>query len=113
MFKTLHAKLVAVLVCFAIVMALMFLVVTRHLDTLRSQELHQKLYRTLASQLVQDQILPDSENLDSLQIQQVFDRLRVINPRIDVYLLDDNGKIIASSVRTRIIRNTVNLDPLK
>jgi len=112
-FKALHRKLVAVLVFFAITMALMFLVVTRHLDTMRSQELHQKLYRTLASQLVQDQLLPESENLDSLRIQQVFDRLRVINPRIDVYLLDDDGKIVASSVRTRIIRNTVDLGPIR
>ena len=41
MFKTLYAKLVAVLVCFAVVMALMFLVVTRHLEMARNQELHQ------------------------------------------------------------------------
>ena len=113
MFKTLNGKLVGVLVCFAIVMALLFLVVMRQLDMARSQELHQKLYRTLASQLVSEQILPESEALDSLRIQHVFERLRVINPRIDVYLLDANGKILSSSGRTKIQRNTVNLQPLR
>lgn len=113
MFKTLYGKLVAVLVCFALIMAGMFLVVTRHLDMKRSQELHQKLYRTLAAQLVHDHILLDSENLDSLRIQQVFDKLRLINPRIDVYLLDGSGKIVASSVRTRIVRDQVSVEPLR
>ena len=113
MFKTLYAKLVAVLVCFAVVMALMFLVVTRHLEMARNQELHQKLYRTLATQLVSEQILPESEDLDSLQIQRVFDRLRVINPRIDVYLLDANGRILAASGRTKTRRNSVDLQPLR
>ncbi|HTD91171.1 MAG TPA: ATP-binding protein [Burkholderiales bacterium] len=113
MFKTLNAKLLGMLVCFAVVMALLFLVVMRHLDTTRNQELHQKLYRSLASQLVSEHILPQSEAADSLQIQRVFDRLRVINPRIDVYLLDAGGKILASSGRTKTLRSTVNLQPVK
>jgi len=113
MFKTLNGKLQGVLVCFAIVMALFFLVVMRHLDTARNQELHQNLYRTLASQLVSENILPPSEDTDSEQIQRVFDRLRVINPRIDVYLLDAKGKILTSSVRTKILRNTVKLQPVR
>ena len=74
MFKTLNARLLGVLVCFAIAMAILFLVVMRHLDTARNQELHQKLYRTLASQLVSENILPASEDTDSEQIQRVFDR---------------------------------------
>ncbi len=56
MFNTLSKRLLAVLVCFAVGMAFLFLVVMRHLDTSRNQELHQKLYRTLASQLVSDSV---------------------------------------------------------
>lgn len=111
--KTLYGKLVAVLVCTAIMMALMFLVVMRHLDMARSQELNQRLYRTLASALVNEQILAESDPLDFNGIQKVFDRLRIINPRIDVYLLDENGNIITSSGKTEIRRNFVNLQPIQ
>jgi two-component system OmpR family sensor kinase len=112
-FKTLYAKLVAVLVCFAIVMAIMFLVVMRHLEMVRSQELHQKLYRTLAGELVREQILPEADGLDSLGIQKIFGRLRIINPRIDVYLLDEKGNIVASSGKTAVKRGAVDLQPIQ
>lgn len=113
MFKTLYARVVAVLVCFAIVMAVMFLIVMRQLEMVRSQELHQKLYKTLAAQLVSEHILPQHEDLDPAQVQKIFDRLRVINPRIDVYLLDMQGKILASSGRTKPRHDTVDLRPVR
>ena len=113
MFKTLDRKLVAVLVCFALAMAAMFLFVMRELDMARNQELSQKLYRSLANQLVAEHVVSDEDSLDASRMQGVFDRLRVINPRIDVYLLAGDGKILASSVRTRVLREHVDLAPVK
>jgi signal transduction histidine kinase len=43
----------------------------------------------------------------------VFDRIRIVNPRIDVYLLDANGRVIAASVRDPIKREAVDLAPLR
>lgn len=113
MFKTLGSRFVTVLVLFAVAMAAMFLLVMRELDIARTQELHQKLYRSLARQLVDEHIVPDWGQPDAANAQAVFARLRVINPRIDVYLLDNAGKIVTSSVRTRVVREQVDLAPLK
>jgi two-component system OmpR family sensor kinase len=111
--STFHGKLVAVLVGFTVVMAAISLIVVHQLDRARGQEVNQRLYRTLASQLIRERFLPDN-HLDALStVQDVFDRLRIMNPRIDVYLLDTSGKILASSGRTATKRQSVNLQPIQ
>ena len=110
---TFHGKLAAVLVGFTLVMATMFLMVARHLDQARGQEVNQRLYRSLASRLVSERFLPESHEIDLNIAREVFDRLRIFNPRIDVYLLDKNGKILASSSKTSNRRQSVDLEPIQ
>lgn len=88
MLKTLYAKLLAVLVGLTVIMAVMFLIVIRHSDVARNQEINQKVYGNLASRLIHEEILAERDRADPSAVQQVFDRIRVVNPRIDVYLLD-------------------------
>jgi hypothetical protein len=52
--KSLYAKLLAVLIGLTVIMAAMFLVIIRHSDTARNQEINQKIYRGLASRLMDD-----------------------------------------------------------
>jgi signal transduction histidine kinase len=113
MLKTLYAKLLAVLVGLSVIMGGVFLVVIRHSDVARSQEINQKLYRNLAYRLIDEQILSERDSADPTAVQRVFDRLRVVNPRIDVYLLDSAGKVIAASVQDGLKRDNVDLDPIR
>src|SRR5205085_1268716 len=46
-------------------------------------------------------------------VQQVFDRIRVVNPRIDVYLLDEVGHVVAASGQNSLKRTTVDLGPVQ
>jgi two-component system, OmpR family, sensor kinase len=112
MMKTLYQKLVAVLACCVIVMFVIFFLVMNRLDMARSQELNQKLYRALASELVKDQFVPEKNELDASGLQRVFERLRKINPRIDVYLLDTEGNVITGSGKAEMKRGRVNLAPI-
>jgi signal transduction histidine kinase len=109
----LYARLLAVLVGLTILMAAMFLVVIRHSDTARIQETNQKLYRNLASRLIAEHILADHDSADPSAVQKVFDRIRVVNPRVDVYLLDDAGRVIAASGQNALKRATVDLAPIQ
>ena len=84
MLKTLYAKLIAVLVGLSVLMGAMFLIVIRHSDVARNQEINQKLYRNLAHRLIDEQILGERDSADPTAVQRVFDRIRVVNPRIDV-----------------------------
>ncbi|MGZ8262957.1 MAG: histidine kinase dimerization/phospho-acceptor domain-containing protein, partial [Burkholderiales bacterium] len=112
MLKTLYAKLLAVLVGLTLLMAVMFLTVIRHSDVARNQEINQKLYRNLASRLVADQII-QHDRANPAAVQQVFDRIRLVNPRIDVYLLDASGQVLAASGLNAVQRTTVDVVPIR
>ncbi|HKA39404.1 MAG TPA: ATP-binding protein [Burkholderiales bacterium] len=113
MFGSLYAKLVAVLAGIALVMSLAFVLVMRHSDTALRQEISQRAYRTYASQLVKEHIFP-KDRLDPSAFQSVFDHIKVVNPRIDAYLIDANGTILASSSRIGALkRKAVDLGPVQ
>ena len=112
MLNTLYAKLLAVLVGLSLIMAGIFLVVIRHSDVARNQEINQKLYRNLAHRLIDEQILGERESADLGGVQKLFDRIRIVNPRIDVYLLDRTGHVLAASVENGIKRDSVDLEPI-
>lgn len=111
--KSLYARLLAVLVGLTILMAVMFLIVIRHSDTARNQEINQKLYRNLASRLINEHILVEHDNADPSAVRKVFDRIRVVNPRIDVYLLDSAGSVIAASGQNALKRASIDINPIQ
>jgi len=111
--RTLYAKLLAVLVGLSVIMAIIFLVVIRHSDVARNQEINQNLYRNLAARLIDEQILPERDSADPSAVQKIFDRIRTVNPRIDVYLLDKNGRVVAASVENGLKRRAIDLEPVR
>jgi uncharacterized membrane protein affecting hemolysin expression len=113
-FNTLYGKLIAVLICLGVAMAVMFLMVIQYSDTMRRQKTNQVIYRTLAAQFVDEHVLPADPHADSTTLQRMFDRWRIINPRIDVYLLDENGRVLAYSGKDGVRkRDHVSLDPIR
>lgn len=112
MLKTLYAKLLAVLIGLTVVMAIIFLVVIRHSDVARNQEINQKLYRNLASRLIAEHIF-EEDRPNPAAVQQVFDRIRLVNPRVDVYLLDNGGQVVAASGLNAVQRPKVDVDRIR
>lgn len=111
--RSLYARLLAVLVGLTVLMAVMFLVIIRHSDTARNQEINQKLYRNLASRLINEHMLAEHDSADPSAVQKVFDRIRIVNPRIDVYLLDSAGSVIAASGQNALKRASIDLTPIR
>ena len=112
--NTLYAKLLAVLVGLTVILAVMFLVIIRYSDIGRNQEINQKVYGHLAARLVQDEILAGRDHADPGAVQKIFDRIRVVNPRIDVYLLDATGRIVAAAADTKSPQLArVDLEPIQ
>lgn len=110
--KSLYVRLVAVLVGLTVVMAALFLVVIRHSDTARNQEINQRLYRSLAARLIEEQIF-EEQTADPGAVARVFERIRLVNPRIDVYLLDQHGRVVAGSGQNALKRASVDLAPIQ
>lgn len=113
MLKTLYAKLLVVLVGLTVIMAAIFLVVIRHSDTARNQEINQTLYRNLAARMIDEQILSARDPADPSAVQAIFDRIRLVNPRIDVYLIDSSGHVITASVQNGLKRQTIDVEPIR
>jgi signal transduction histidine kinase len=111
--RSLYAKLLAVLAGLTVIMAVIFVAVIRHSDMARNQEINQKLYRSLASRLINEHILAEHDRADLGAVQRVFDRIRVVNPRIDVYLLDEAGHVVAASGQNALKRASVDLGPVR
>lgn len=114
MFRTLYSKLAAVmLVLFALVGVLMVTVVIFSTDMYR-QEVSQKLNRDLAQNLVKEKLLIKDKKINHAALEQVFHMLMVINPSIELYLLDPEGTILDySAAPGKVKRERVSLDPVK
>ncbi|WP_148861225.1 sensor histidine kinase [Marinobacter fonticola] len=74
---------------------------------------NQELNRDLARHLVSDRNLVDEGRLDQKALKTLFERYMTINPSIEIYLLDTEGKILAYSADPgKIKRNSVSMAPI-
>jgi signal transduction histidine kinase len=112
MLSRLYVKLVAVLVGFALIMAAAFVLVIRYSDNARRLEMSQRVYRTLAADFVRETVVPLSgDSTDYALFSEIFNRIKVINPRIDAYLVDATGAILAASERSGASRRDRRVNP--
>jgi two-component system OmpR family sensor kinase len=111
--KTLYARLALALLAILLLVGGLFFVAglasVRHfLD-----EVHQKLNRELAEHLVADSLPMENGEIRQEELEHIFHVLMVINPSIEVYLLDPEGQILAySAPKGIVVRRGVNLDPI-
>lgn len=85
--------------------------VTNHLH---GQQLQQELNRDLARQLVEEQLPLGRDGIRREALDSIFHQLMVINPDIEVYLLDPQGTILEYSAPPgRVRRDRVDLEPIE
>jgi two-component system, OmpR family, sensor kinase len=114
MFKTLYFKLAAVLVGIFCLIGVLYILLTLYATQMYFQEVNQKLNRTLAQNLAMEKILIKDGRVNQEALQEIFRMMMVVNPGIEVYLLDPNGSILAFSAPPgKMKRQTVSLSPIK
>lgn len=114
MFKNLYARLAAVLLALFLAIGILDILLTLYTTRMYFQEVNQKLNRTLAQHLVSEKILMKDGRVDEAALQNIFHMLMVVNPSIEVYLLDSSGKVLAFSAPPgKVIRQKISLKPLK
>jgi len=92
----------------------LFVFVTTQNATLYFDEANQRLHKNLAEQTVAEvQPLVDGE-VDTNAIQDIMHSMMVINPSVEVYLLDPNGEIITYVAPKKKIKvDRVPLQPIR
>lgn len=85
----------------------------------RSSKMHelevvQGLSRDLAQHIAHDTQLMDANGLKPDAVRQLFGQLMLVNPSVEVYLLDVNGKVIGDAApKDRMLRQQIDLRPIQ
>ncbi len=117
MLRTLHGRLSAVLLGALCLTVLLYVPLTLLATQRYLQETNQKLNRTLATHIAENlgsQNMLKKDARSRAQAMAEIRRLMVINPNIEVYLLDREGDILAySAAPGRVQRERVDVKPLQ
>lgn len=114
MFRTLYAKLAVALVLLLFAIGLFYAVLSTSLIDRHLRQANQHLHRDLAHNLVKDRNLVREGQIDEAALKQTFHDYMVINPSIEIYLLDPRGAILAFSADPgKVKRKHVSLEPIR
>jgi len=114
MFRSLYSKLAAVLTGLFCLVGLSFVVVTMFSTEMYQQEVNQRLNRKLAEHIVTQKLLMQNNRVNEGALEEIFHMLMVINPSIEIYLLDTEGNILAFSASPgKVKRKRVDLGPVR
>ncbi|MGD2056226.1 MAG: PDC sensor domain-containing protein [Gammaproteobacteria bacterium] len=92
-------------------MARNILVVEDNRDLAELVALH---LRDLAQHILAERLLLEDGNIDHAGLEHIFHMLMVINPRVELYLLDPEGRILAYSAPPgKVRRERIDLAPLQ
>lgn len=113
-FKTLYTKLSAALVFLLLCMGLIYGFSTLYATSGYLQNLNQEVNRNLAKNLVADRNLVQQDKIDQKALKNLFHDYMMVNPAIEIYLLDMSGKILAFSAEPdKVKRKHVSLAPIE
>jgi two-component system OmpR family sensor kinase len=111
--RTLYGRLAAVLLVLFLLAGLSSIAVARFAAEMYQQEVAQKLNHALAQHIVAERLPLQGSHVDEAALKDIFKMLMVINPSIEVYLLDAKGSILAfSAPPERVKRRSVALEPI-
>ena len=114
MFRSLYSKLAVGLAVLFLIVGLLFVGVTVFSTDMYQQEVNQKLNSNLAEQIVAAKILMQDGQVNETALKEIFHMLMVINPGIEIYLLDPEGSILTfSAPKGTVKRDRIDLAIVK
>ncbi|MFT5260692.1 MAG: two-component system OmpR family sensor kinase [Saprospiraceae bacterium] len=109
LFAKLAFGLLALLLSIGLIYGVLSAIVAKNYNRQVSQDLH----RSLADNLVQDKNLVKEGRLNEPALKETFRQYMVVNPSIEIYLLDLQGRIISYSADPGVVkRERVSLRPI-
>ena len=113
MLNSLYTKLVLVLFLLFIAIGALFLAAVMYTAPMYQQEVSQQLNRDLAMYIVNEHVLIEDGEILQDNLGALFHRAMIINPSLELYLLDANGEVMAHSMAPdKVKRKRVSLGPI-
>jgi signal transduction histidine kinase len=114
MFRTLYSKLATALLGLFVLVGAIFVFLSVYSTEMYQKEVNQKLNLELARLIVAEKIIMQNNRINDAALKDIFHMLMVINPSIEIYLLDPEGKILSFSAEPgKVKRSKVDVEPLK
>ena len=112
--KTLYSRLALTLFVLLCAVGILLSLLLRESSNMYQQEVMQKLNSELARHIVSEQLLVRDGKVDRAAMDGLFHQLMIVNPAIELYLLDMQGRVIGfTAPANKVTRNQVDLDPLQ
>ena len=113
MFKSLYSRLALVLVAVFLVMAMLLFWLFDQASMATQNEASQRLHLTLAENIVKDLGITSHGKFDTEMIKEVFHRMMILGPTIELYVLDKDGKLVTyDAPEEKIKRRRIDLKPV-
>ena len=111
--KTLFTKLALALTVLLLGIGLLYSGLSTYLTRHYQQEFLQNLNRDLASKLLIERNLMSDGVLNEVALKETLSHYMVVNPSIEIYLLDPEGKILSYSADPgKVKRKSVDMKPV-
>jgi signal transduction histidine kinase len=112
--RTLYARIALALLVVVLALGAGYVVLTLFSTRMYLAEVSQRLNRDLAAHLTSELALIEDGTVNEQALDHAFHMMMVINPRIEIYLLDETGRILAYSAKPeKIRRESVSLEPVR
>lgn len=113
LFGSLYAKLASILVLIILTMGFVYGFITFSVTHDYLQEITQEFNRDLAKNLVGERDIVVNGKINTQALKQTFHDYMTVNPNIEIYLLDLQGKILSYSADPgKVQREFVALEPI-
>ena len=112
MFQTLYARLAAVLLALFALVGAGAVAGTLHVLNLYTLESSQVLNRTLARHLADQNLVGVRTGSNRDRLRGMFDMQMMINPAIQIYLLDASGQVVSHAQADATVAASVPLEPI-
>ena len=113
MINSLYTKLVLVLFLLFIAIGGVFLAAVMYTAPMYQQEVSQQLNRDLAMYIVNEHVLIENGEIRQDNLEALFHKAMIINPSLELYLLDASGQVLAHSMPPdKVKRKQVSLQPI-
>ena len=111
--RTLFAKLSLALFVLFVLVGVTFLHASLNSAYMYQQEVAQRLNHDLAMYIVREHVQLKQGEVDRDGLKNLFHNVMIINPSLELYLLDTNGAIKAYSVdASKVVRDSVSLESI-
>jgi two-component system OmpR family sensor kinase len=112
--RSLYGRLAATLFILLTGVGLAMVAITHHFSELYQEEAAQRLNGDLARHIVAERLLIRNGRGDEGALKEIFDQLMIINPSIELYLIDPQGRLLAYSAPPgRIKRTRIDMAPVR